>query len=103
MHKEVSINGNKKMTFSFYCLANLTYDGGFLFADVMCFKDQTTGELSPIPFEKDRIQFIRGIVSRDKGRFNAKKISPDMRYNLRWLYSDYMNSNRRGKSKSQIN
>ncbi|WCK55158.1 hypothetical protein PP175_04000 [Aneurinibacillus sp. Ricciae_BoGa-3] len=96
MIKEVSINGSKKVTFSFYRLADLTFDG-VSFSDVMCLKDRKTGELFPVPFERDRIQFIRGIAARDRGRITTKNIFPDMRYNLRWLYSDSFNSNKKNK------
>jgi len=94
--KEVLVNGNKKVTFSFYCLSNLTYYD-LVFNDVMCFKDKKTGHITPIPFEKDRIQFIGGIATKDKGRIKVKKISPRMRYNLRWLYNDSSNSSKKSK------
>lgn len=73
-----------------------------LFTKVMCYKDQKSGELFPIQFEQERIDFILSIYRKDKQKFihlKAKEangenyliVNDKKRFNLQWLYQQHTN------------
>lgn len=101
---EKTINMNSKSrSFQFDAYSELIHSK-LMFTKVMSQQDKKTGVLFPIPFEKDRIDFINSIFIKDKHRFiqlamrdiNGNKyfiIDDKKRFDLKWLYpKQHMNT-----------
>lgn len=94
---KISVKINDRLRwFNFDAYSELTYSK-IVFTKVMCYRDQNTGEFFPIPFEKDRIDFINSIFNKDKHKFIRLEMRNDSgvklfivdekkRFDLKWLY-----------------
>lgn len=94
---------SKSRSFQFDAYSELIHSK-LMFTKVMSQQDKKTGVLFPIPFEKDRIDFINSIFIKDKHRFiqlamrdiNGNKyfiIDDKKRFDLKWLYpKQHMNT-----------
>lgn len=100
MKKTIKMN-SKSRSFQFDAYSELIHSK-LMFTKVMSQQDKKTGVLFPIPFEKDRIDFINSIFIKDKHRFiklemrdvNGDKyfiIDDKKRFDLKWLYPKHMN------------
>lgn len=98
MKISVKMNGSFR-NFNFDAYSDLIYSK-LVFTKVMSNRDKNTGELFPIPFEKERIDFINSIFSKDKQKFiqldmrdvNGVKyfiVNEKKRFDLRWLYQKH--------------